>query len=263
MPRYLLHLSFCGTNYNGWQVQENSKSVQSEIDQRITQLFSEPVLSVGCGRTDTGVHASNFILHFDLTREISVDDLKFKLNRMLPPDIVVYHAFEVEKDFHARFDALSRTYHYFISKERNPFLTNLSWHIHYRLNIQAMNETIQILKEYEDFSSFSKSKTQVKTNLCTIHEVNWKETADFYIFSIKANRFLRNMVRAIVGTSLQIGLNKLDEKGLRAIVEGKDRRLAFESVPGTGLYLTQIEYPTTKFKGNNLQFQGIPFDPMN
>lgn len=259
MPRYLLHISFCGTNYSGWQVQDNSISVQSEIDQRLSKLFSESVLTVGCGRTDTGVHASNFILHFDANKNFPFDDLKFKLNRMLPSEICVHNAFEVDADFHARFDALSRTYFYFISKERNPFLTNLTLHIHYPLNILEMDESVQILKEYTDFSSFSKSRTQVKTNLCTIHSINWTETKEFYIFSIKANRFLRNMVRAIVGTSLKLGTGKLDKDGLRAIVEGKDRRLASESVPGCGLYLTHIEYPTTKLKGNSLEMQKIPF----
>ncbi len=259
MFRYLLHISFQGTDYSGWQTQENSNTVQSEIDRRLSQLFDSPIQSVGCGRTDTGVHASNFYLHFETDKEFNSEALTYKLNKMLPDDIVVHSTNPVNSSFHARFDAVSRTYHYIISKKRNPFLKNLTWYFHLPLDVHTMNQIVQVLKEYDDFSSFSKSNTQVKTNVCDVKEVGWKETPDYYIFSITANRFLRNMVRAIVGTSIQIGLNKLDSDGFRAIIEAKDRKKAFESAPGSGLYLTKVEYPFVLIQNLKLSENTLPF----
>jgi tRNA pseudouridine38-40 synthase len=259
MVRYLLHISFQGTNYSGWQSQENSNTVQSEIDGRLSQLCASSIQSIGCGRTDTGVHASNFYLHFDTEKEFKEEELTYKLNRMLPDDISVHSTNAVNSTFHARFDAFSRTYHFIISKQRNPFLRNLTWNYHLPLKVEAMHRTVQFLKEYEDFSSFSKSNTQVKTNFCKVMEVAWKETPSFYIFTITANRFLRNMVRAIVGTSIQIGLEKLDSDGFRAIIEAKDRKRAFESVPGCGLYLTKVEYPITLLQNLNLIENPLPY----
>lgn len=258
MVRYLLHISFQGTTYSGWQSQENSNTVQSEIDRRLSQLCATTIQSIGCGRTDAGVHASNFYLHFDAEKIFKEEELTYKLNRMLPDDISVHSSNLVNSSFHARFDAVSRTYHYIISKQRNPFLRNLTWNFHLPLQIESMHQTVQILKEYEDFSSFSKSNTQVKTNLCKVMEVEWKETPSFYIFTITANRFLRNMVRAIVGTSIQIGLEKIDSKGFRGIIEAKDRKKAFESVPGCGLYLSKVEYPIAILQHLNLNENPLP-----
>jgi len=259
MFRYFLHISFQGTLYSGWQSQENSNTVQNELDTRLSQLFSATVQSIGCGRTDSGVHASNFYLHFDAPKEFKTDDLQFKLNKMLPADIVIHSASIVSPAFHARFDAISRTYHYFISKKKDPFLNNLVWHYHQPLQIERMNTALQIVKEYRDFSSFSKSNTQVKTNNCEIFELAWIETPSHYVFNIKANRFLRNMVRAIVGTSLQIGLGKLNQEDLRGIIEAKDRRKASESVPGCGLYLTSVQYPEELLKGIVGKENALPF----
>jgi len=259
MVRYLLHISFQGTDYRGWQIQENSNTVQSEIDRRLSQLCACSIQSIGCGRTDAGVHASNFYLHFDAEKMFIEEELTYKLNKMLPDDISVHSSNLVNSSFHTRFDAISRTYHYIISKQRNPFLRNLTWNFHFPLQIEAMHETVQVLKEYDDFSSFSKSNTQVKTNLCDVKEVGWKETPNFYIFTITANRFLRNMVRAIVGTTVQIGLEKLDSDGFRAIIEAKDRKRAFESVPGYGLYLTKVEYPITLLQNLNLIENPLPY----
>ena len=249
MNRYFIKLAYNGANYHGWQVQDNAQTVQQELNEKISLLLKEEINLIGCGRTDTGVHAKEFYAHFDILREL--DDLKelaFRLNGFLPDDIVIFEIFEVPADFHARFDAKSRTYKYYISKQKDPFGVGQSYYYHAHLDIQKMNEACAFLFDYEDFTSFSKLHTQTKTNNCNILEAKWEEVNEQLIFTITADRFLRNMVRAIVGTLLEIGSGKLKVEDFKRIIESKDRTEAGFSVPADGLFLEHVEYdfPLTK-----------------
>jgi len=240
--RYFLKLSFNGRNYHGWQVQLNAHSVQAEVDKALSVFLKESISTVGCGRTDTGVHAKVFYAHFDVSTEIIKPDFVHHINCMLPHDIAVQEIKKVKDDAHARFDAVSRTYEYFLYSEKNPFLRDSAYFFPYVLDLDKMNHASNILKEYSDFSSFSKSRTQVKTNICKIMEANWRKENNQTVFRITADRFLRNMVRAIVGTMTEIGENKIDEKQFREIIEGKSRSEAGFSVPAHGLYLVEVKY---------------------
>ncbi|WP_341901675.1 tRNA pseudouridine(38-40) synthase TruA [Fluviicola taffensis] len=242
--RYALELAYRGTNYHGWQIQPNASSVQEEIEKRLTQLMGNiPVSVVGCGRTDTGVHASYYVLHFDSDKELDVNQLAYKLNKMLPGDISIFSARQMTADFHARFSALSRTYHYFIHQKKNPFSLD-SLHVISELDFDAMNRAANYLLGKQDFTSFSKLHTDVKTNICTVSEASWSQiTKDTWCFEIKADRFLRNMVRAVVGTLLEVGYGNLQESELLTIIESKDRGKAKLSVPAHGLFLVDIRYP--------------------
>lgn len=244
MKRYFIQLSYNGTNYHGWQVQPNAITVQGELNKALSTILNTPIHVVGCGRTDTGVHASNFYAHFDYQAEtaIDVDKLAFRLNRFLPYDIAIQRIFEVPNDAHTRFDAVSRTYHYYITLEKNPFRNNSHWQIPYDLDVEKMNEAAQTLFDYEDFTSFSKLHTDVKTNNCTILFAEWQKNDNELVFMIKANRFLRNMVRAIVGTLVEVGRGKLSIAEFRQIIESKNRCNAGASVPGKGLFLSEIAY---------------------
>jgi len=242
--RYALELAYRGTNYHGWQIQPNASSVQEEIEKRLSQLTGNlPVSIVGCGRTDTGVHASYYTLHFDSDKNLDLNQLVYKLNKMLPGDISIFSAQEVTVDFHARFSALSRTYHYFIHQKKNPFSLD-SLHVVSKLDFDAMNRAAKYLLGKQDFTSFSKLHTDVKTNICTVSEAKWNQiTEDTWYFEIKADRFLRNMVRAVVGTLLEVGYGNLLESELLTILESKDRGKAKLSVPAQGLFLVDIQYP--------------------
>lgn len=242
--RYALELAYRGTNFHGWQIQPNASSVQEEIEKRLSQLMGNiPVSVVGCGRTDTGVHASYYVLHFDADKELDVKQLVYKLNKMLPDDISIFSAQQVTVDFHARFSALSRTYHYFIHQKKNPFSLD-SLHVVSELDFDAMNRAADYLLGKQDFTSFSKLHTDVKTNICTVSEAKWNQiTEDTWRFEIKADRFLRNMVRAVVGTLLEVGYGNLPESELLSIIESKDRGKAKLSVPAHGLFLVDIRYP--------------------
>ena len=244
MRRYFVKLAYNGTNYHGWQIQDNARTVQQELNEKISLMLNQKVNLVGCGRTDTGVHAREFYAHFDLPDEYGeVDEmLAFRLNAFLPGDIVIYQVFQVPSGFHARFDAKSRTYKYYISRQKDPFMTGLSYTYHAPLDIKKMNEASGILFGYEDFTSFSKLHTQTKTNICRIMEAGWEEKDGMLVFTIKADRFLRNMVRAIVGTNLEIGKGKLAVEDMKRIIEAKDRSQAGFSVPAQGLFLEKIEY---------------------
>ncbi len=245
MQRYFLQISYKGKNYHGWQIQENAISVQSVLNERISIALQEDVYVVGAGRTDTGVHAEYYILHFDTRKDIA-DSASFidKINKLLPADIAAYNLFKVHREANSRFDALSRTYEYRITRKKNPFLTDLAWYYRYPLDVKKMNEAANILFDYEDFTSFSKTGTQVKTNLCKIYEANWfLQENDLLIFRIKADRFLRNMVRAITGTLIDVGREKISLDDFRAVIESKNRSNAGFSVPAHGLFLTDIEYP--------------------
>lgn len=245
MPqRYFLQLSYKGTHYHGWQVQPNAISVQEVMEKALSTLLRETVSVIGAGRTDTGVHASYFILHFDLVNEIPAGyDVVYKLNSFLPEDIAVQYCWSVKVDAHARFSALSRTYHYFVSRDKNPFSTETCYYHSLPLDVEIMNQAARVLFDYEDFTSFSRLHTDVKTNNCKIMQAEWRTKGDQLIFVIKADRFLRNMVRAIVGTLLEVGKGKLSIEEFRQIIEKKDRGAAGASAPAHGLFLTNIEYP--------------------
>ncbi len=243
--RYFIRLAFKGTRYHGWQIQENATTIQETLNKALSTIFREDINVIGAGRTDTGVHASCFYGHFDLyDHEISEPGKTiFRLNRFLPDDVAVYKIFPVKEKAHARYDALSRTYQYQITTIKDPFRREFAYYCFWQLNMKKMNQACKYLFEYEDFTSFSKSKTQVKTNFCEIYQAEWTEEKHLLIFTVKANRFLRNMVRAMVGTMLEIGEENIEPEKIKGIIESKNRSNAGYSVPPNGLVLTDIEYP--------------------
>lgn len=242
--RYFVTLSYDGTAYHGWQIQPNGISVQECLQKALTTLLRQPMEVVGAGRTDAGVHASMMVAHFDSARE--VDDcaqLAYRLNKMLPRDIAIQRIEPVADDMHARFSATSRTYHYFVHTRKNPFRRAYSWQLFGTIDFERMNQAASVLMEYIDFTSFSKVNTDTKTNNCTVTRARWTETAPGeWMFEITANRFLRNMVRAIVGTLIEVGRGKISVEDFRQIIEKKDRCSAGESVPGNALFLVDIRY---------------------
>lgn len=241
--RFFITLSFDGTNYHGWQIQPNSDSVQQRLQEALSTLLRQPVEVVGAGRTDTGVHARMMVAHFDWEELIDGKQLAYKLNKFLPQDIAVQEVRLVDEEKHARFSATSRTYHYFIHTRKDPFLQAYSWQVPYALDFEKMNEAAKVLLEYKDFTSFSKVGTDVKTNLCDLREAYWEEVApERWRFTITANRFLRNMVRAIVGTLVEVGRGRISIEEMRQIIEAKDRCQAGESVPAKALFLVNIKY---------------------
>ena len=246
--RYALELAYRGTNYHGWQIQPNASSVQEEMELRLSRLMgNNPVSVVGCGRTDTGVHASYYVLHFDVFKELDAEQLVYKLNKMLPDDVGVFSAQKVSEEFHARFSATSRTYHYFVHQKKDPFSLD-SYFLGPEIDFQAMNQAATILLGKQDFTSFSKLHTDVKTNICTVSRAEWKQLNEHqWHFEITADRFLRNMVRAVVGTLLEVGNGNLNPKDLVKIIESKDRGEAKLSVPAKGLFLVDIRYPEALF----------------
>ncbi len=244
MHRYFIQLAYKGTNYHGWQIQNNAISVQEELNDSLSKLLGVKTETMGCGRTDAGVHAKEFYAHFDC-HDVILEPEKaiYKINRILSSDIVCYKLYPVDLNAHARFDAKSRTYKYYIRKNKNPFITQTSYFFHGELDLDSMNQACLILSDYIDFSCFSKSNTQVFTNNCKIYSAIWQEHDDNLIFTISADRFLRNMVRAIVGTMLEVGKNKISIPDFREIIKSKKRSNAGYSVPAEGLFLTKIEYP--------------------
>jgi tRNA pseudouridine38-40 synthase len=257
--RYFIYLSFKGTYYFGWQVQPNSITVQEVLNQSLSKLLREEIYCIGAGRTDTGVHAPCFYAHFDSQHAgLDQDDKTiYKLNCILPKDIAVHSIISVKPEAHARFDALSRTYLYRISQVKNPF--NLDFTMVYTkpLHIEKMNHACGILKEYSDFTSFSKLHTDVKTNNCKITQAVWTIQGTEIHFTISADRFLRNMVRAIVGTMLEIGKGKLSPSDIRSIIEEKNRSAAGTSVDASGLHLIKIVYPYITLYDNHLPYSVI------
>ena len=245
MQRYFIQLSYNGTNYHGWQVQPNGITVQEEIEKGLSVLTRENVAVVGAGRTDTGVHASFFVAHFDLEKEIA-DTVLFtnRLNAFLSNEIVVQQIFPVSPEDHARFSALSRTYYYFLSNRKQPFRKEFTATCHYRLDLEKMNEAAGMLLNFNDFTSFSKLHTDVKNNICIITKAEWSEgPGGLMVFEITANRFLRNMVRAITGTLIDVGREKISIADFVEIIEARDRRKAGTSVSPGGLFLADIQYP--------------------
>ncbi len=243
--RYFIELQYNGKNYHGWQIQPNAPTVQAEINEKMSILLKLPVETLGAGRTDTGVHARHFMAHFDLPEDISknLTSLTRKLNLFLPDDINIQRIFPVTPTAHARFDALSRTYKYYISTQKDVFLNDYSWPIFQKLDTGLMQKASQLLMNYDDFTSFSKLHSDNKTNLCHIESAGWSKEENKLIFTIKADRFLRNMVRAIVGTLVLLGRKKITANELEEIIMSKDRSCAGESAPAQGLFLHLIEYP--------------------
>ncbi len=238
-------MAYNGAAYCGWQTQPELPTVQLTLEKALTTLLRQPIAVVGCGRTDTGVHASDFYAHFDCSGQLPVasDQLEFKLNNILPPDIVVFSIFRVADNAHARFNATARTYQYHVSDRRLPFRQGQYCRIYFRPDIDQMNRAAEVLMEYDDFTSFAKLHTQVKTNICHLTEAHWDTVGDEWVFTIRSNRFLRNMVRSVTGTLLDVGRGKLTIEGLREIIERKDRCAAGVSMPACGLFLTKVEYP--------------------
>ena len=249
MYRYFIYLAYDGTNYCGWQIQPNGVSVQGVLTKAlITFLRDEDLKIVGAGRTDAGVHAKTMIAHFDFPKKLDGPTVTDKLNRLLPPDIGVYKVVPVTAEAHARFDATYRTYKYFITTRKNPFDRAYAWRIFQTLDFEKMNEAAATLFDYIDFTSLSKLHTDVKTNNCKIMYAKWEQLdEDKWVFTIQADRFLRNMVRAVVGTLVEVGRGKLTVEEFRKVIEKKDRCSAGSSVPGHALFLVDVGYPEELF----------------
>jgi tRNA pseudouridine38-40 synthase len=240
--RYFIKLAYNGTHYHGWQYQPNAASVQETLNKAVSTILNVPINLMGAGRTDTGVHAKEMFAHFDFESLLDRNTLVHKLNSFLPKDIVVYDVIPVADQAHARFDALKRTYQYHINIYKDAFLEEKSWYFHQKLDVDLMNQAAQLLFNHTNFQCFSKVNTDVNTFDCHIFEACWKQENNSLIFTISANRFLRNMVRSIVGTLINVGLNKITLDDFDTIIENKNRDKAGFSVPAHGLYLTKIEY---------------------
>ena len=240
--RYFIKLSYDGSAYHGWQNQPNAISVQEVIEKSLSTILNNDIEIVGAGRTDTGVHAKEMFAHFDYDLPLA-DEFVFRMNSLLPKDIAIQNVFEMPSDAHARFDAVARTYNYHIHLFKDPFLNHFSYQYGRTLDLEKMNSACNILYDYSDFQCFSKSNTDVKTYDCEITMAQWSHFENRYVFTISANRFLRNMVRAIVGTMLMIGNGKLEVEELHNIIKSKNRSNAGFSVPSHGLYLTEVRYP--------------------
>lgn len=243
--RYFIELSYDGTAYHGWQTQPNGITVQECLDKALSVYFRQEIVSLGCGRTDAGVHATQFFAHFDVVDQTENKVIKATtgLNALLPYTIAIKRIFAVANDAHARFDATARAYNYHIHFDKDPFKIDRSWLYKGTLDVELMNQAAQVLFNYTDFSCFSKSNTQTFTNNCKIMAANFKVTQDGLVFAIKADRFLRNMVRAIVGTLILVGKKDIGVNEVAKIIEGKSRSKAGQSVPACGLYLVKVEYP--------------------
>jgi tRNA pseudouridine38-40 synthase len=244
--RYFIKFSYNGTNYHGWQYQPNASSVQETLNKALSTVLNTTIDTMGAGRTDTGVHAKTMFAHFDFEGEFNSESLVHKLNSFLPKDIAVFAIIPVHADAHARFDATKRTYEYHIHTFKDVFLQDLSWYCPHDLDTNVMNQAAAILLHHTDFQCFSKVHTDVNTFNCTLFEAHWKQENQRLVFTISADRFLRNMVRAIVGTLLNVGLHKIALADFTAIIESKNRSEAGFSVPAHGLYLTDISYDYLK-----------------
>lgn len=236
-------LAYNGKCYNGWQIQNNAPSVQQTLQESLSTILRETIGVVGAGRTDTGVHASFYVAHFDVQTPIKdTDDFVYHLNAILPKDIAVSNAEPVADDAHARFDATSREYKYYICLNKNPFRRDFSCTLPYPLDIEKMNVAASAMLEYSDFACFAKLHSNNKTTICHIENAAWEQQDDMLIFTIRADRFLRNMVRAIVGTLIDVGRGKLDLEGFHKVIASGSRSAAGTSVPPQGLFLTDIKY---------------------
>lgn len=244
MYRYFINLSYDGARYHGWQIQPNGISVQEVLNKALSTLLREGIEVTGAGRTDAGVNASLMVAHFDCSKPAN-DNLAYKMNKFLPQDIAIHSIYQVNGEAHARFSATSRTYHYYIITEKSPF-EPYAYRYPLPLNFDMMNEAAKTLFDYTDFTSFSKLHTDVKTNNCKVTRAEWKQVSDIkWEFTITADRFLRNMVRAIVGTLIDVGRGAITVEQFKEIIEKKDRCSAGSSVPGNALFLADITYPGT------------------
>lgn len=242
--RYFITLSYDGTRYHGWQLQPNGTSVQEVLDRSLSLLLHADVHTAGAGRTDAGVHARMMVAHFDHPLPVDGRQLAYKLNRLLPCDISVQRVEPVADDLHARFSATQRTYYYYVHTRKDPFLRHYSCQIGYQLDFALMNQAARLLLDYDDFGAFCKAGADVKTTLCTVVRAEWHQTSPTtWYFEIAANRFLRNMVRAVVGTLIDVGRGRLTLDGFRQVVEGRSRSNAGESMPAHALFLERIDYP--------------------
>jgi len=243
--RYFFECAYDGTGFSGWQRQPNAETVQQTIELMLSRRFNNSDIQIlGCGRTDAGVHANQFYFHVDLAKDLNLELLKYKLNKMLPTSIVIFDILPVLNDQHARFDASFRSYKYFIHTRKNPFLEKYSWYFPHSLDLEKMNQGAQLLLGEKDFTSFSKLHTDVFTNICNLTRAEWREVGnDQIVFEITANRFLRNMVRAVVGTLIEVGQGNLIPEDIKEILEAHDRSSAGISVPAKGLFLSSIKYP--------------------
>lgn len=249
MNRYFIYLGYNGRSFCGWQTQPNGIAVQQCLEEALSTLLRREVSVVGAGRTDAGVHARKMVAHFD--NEEPIVDTAFlvgKLNRLLQKDIAVYRIAKVKPEAHARFDATSRTYRYYVALRKDPFNHEFVYRLNGAPDFGQMNEACKVLFDYTDFTSFSKLHTDVKTNNCRIYQAEWTEEGDVWVFTVKADRFLRNMVRAIVGTLLEVGRGRLTVDDFRGVIEAKDRCRAGVSVPGHALFLEEITYPENIFE---------------
>jgi tRNA pseudouridine38-40 synthase len=250
MQRYFIRLSFNGESFRGWQSQHNAPSVQSAVREALTVVLREPVEVTGAGRTDSGVHARIFFAHFDLLHELSYSgrkELVFHLNGYLPDAISIQDVLPVKKDAHARFSATARTYQYFITRRKDPFQKAFTWYYPGNLDVGLMNQGAAIIRKNLDFTSFAKLPQETKTNICQVACAGWEAKDDLLVFTITADRFLRNMVRSVVGTLTELGRGKISLQDLEATILARDRRAAGYSVPASGLFLTSIEYPDDIF----------------
>lgn len=255
--RYFMELSYKGTAYNGWQRQDNAPSVQQALEDSMTKLLREDISVTGAGRTDTGVHASYYVAHFDPSAPIAnPTDFAYHLNSILPPDIAVRTVIPVHDNFHARFDAVSREYKYHISLVKDPFMRETAWIFKGTLDVEAMNEAAEILLSTEDFTTFGKLHSGNRTNLCNVTTAEWTLRGSVLIFTIRANRFLRNMVRSITGTLVDVGRGKITVEEFGDIVRSRDLARATNSAPAQGLFLTDIKYPDEVFRRQGLKVWG-------
>lgn len=246
--RYFIYLAYDGTNYHGWQIQPNGDSVQETLMRALSTFLRQEIEVIGAGRTDAGVHARLMAAHFDFDKELDCVQVADKMNRLLPPDIAVYKVCRVKDGAHARFDATYRTYKYYVTTRKDPFSRRYAWRLVNSLDFAKMNEAARTLFDYTDFTSFSKLHTDVKTNNCRIMHAGWTPVSDTeWVFTIQADRFLRNMVRAVVGTLVEVGRGKMSVEDFRKVIENKDRCSAGSSVPGHALFLVDVGYPEDLF----------------
>ncbi|MEP5613226.1 MAG: tRNA pseudouridine(38-40) synthase TruA [Cyclobacteriaceae bacterium] len=245
--RYFLDISYEGTAYHGWQIQPTGNTVQEEIEKALSTILKEKISIMGSGRTDTRVHATQQIAHFDTLAELTPADLVYKLNSFLPKDIAIRSIKAVGNDAHARFDAVKRTYHYHLHQGKNPFKQDVSYHFKQDIDRDAILEGCEIIRNWENFECFSKVHTEVNNFNCQIFAIDWLQNEDSDLFVVTANRFLRGMVRAMVGTLLDLGTHKTNIEDLKGVLESNDRSRAGRAVPPQGLFLERIEYPTNVY----------------
>jgi len=247
--RYFISLAYKGTNFHGWQVQPNAVSVQQRINEGLSVLLKEEVMIMGAGRTDAGVHAKQMYAHFECDKSFDLDIVCYRLNAFLEDTICIKSIFKVADETHARFHATSRTYEYWLCQEKNPFLIEGAWLMYSNLDFSLMNAAAAHLIEVSDFSSFAKIHTDVNTHICDVRKAEWLQQGDKWVFTIEADRFLRNMVRAIVGTLVEVGKGKMTIEEFKAVIKEKDRAVAGVSAPAKGLYLVNIDYPKEMLNG--------------